>query len=80
MAYVPQQAWIRNATLKENITLGVQKEHGTLLYNRVVEACALKPDIRILPASDETEIGEKVKKVSGWTTQRNDVRTSLLIQ
>ena len=30
-------------------------------YRAVVEACALKPDIEILPAGDDTEIGEKVK-------------------
>lgn len=32
------------------------------LYRRVIHACALNPDIAILPAGDQTEIGEKVKK------------------
>ena len=61
VAYVPQQAWIRNATLKKNITLGNAKEDAQF-YGRVVEACALLPDIQILPGGDETEIGEKVRK------------------
>ena len=29
-------------------------------YEEVVEACALRPDIEILPDGDRTEIGEKV--------------------
>ena len=30
-------------------------------YNSVIEACALKPDLAMLPAGDQTEIGEKVQ-------------------
>ena len=40
--YVPQTSWILNATLKENILFG--KEFNQVLYERVIEACALKPD------------------------------------
>ena len=58
IAYVPQQAWIRNATLKDNITFG-QTTNETF-YKTVVEACALVPDLEILPNGDQTEIGEKV--------------------
>ena len=29
-------------------------------YNTAVEACALTPDLKQLPAGDQTEIGEKV--------------------
>lgn len=63
MAYVPQQAWIQNATLRENIMFG--QESREAWYQRVVEACALQPDLEILPAGDETEIGEKVSIHSG---------------
>ena len=57
-AYVAQQAWIQNATLKNNILFGssLNEDH----YKKVVEACALKSDFSILPAGDQTEIGEKV--------------------
>lgn len=58
VAYVPQQAWIQNATVQDNITFGREK-HKTW-YQRVLEACALLPDLDILPAGDTTEIGEKV--------------------
>jgi len=55
---VAQQAWIQNATLRDNILFG--KHYDAVRYNRVLEACALKPDLEILPAGDKTEIGEKV--------------------
>ena len=32
-------------------------------YKHVITACALDPDIEILPAGDMTEIGEKVRNV-----------------
>ena len=58
MAYVPQQAWIQNATLRDNILFG--KPHNLLMYDPVIECCALGPDLEILPGGDQTEIGEKV--------------------
>jgi ABC-type transport system involved in cytochrome bd biosynthesis fused ATPase/permease subunit len=58
IAYVPQQAWIQNATLRDNIVFGKSIDHVS--YQRVIEACALKPDLEMLPAGDQTEIGEKV--------------------
>lgn len=42
IAYVPQTAWILNATLKQNILFG--KNFDDALYNQVIEACALKAD------------------------------------
>ena len=58
IGYVAQQAWIQNVTLRDNITFG--KKFDPVKYDKVIEACALKPDIQILPAGDQTEIGEKV--------------------
>ena len=58
VAYVNQQAWIRNATLKDNILFN--KAFNVRRYRQVVEACALKPDLEMLPGGDMTEIGEKV--------------------
>lgn len=58
VAYIPQQAWIQNASLKDNILFGGERKESW--YHRVLEACALLPDLDILPAGDSTEIGEKV--------------------
>ncbi|KAM6957268.1 multidrug resistance-associated protein 1-like [Aplochiton taeniatus] len=68
VAYVPQQAWIQNSTLKENIVFGQESKESW--YHRVVEACALLPDLEILPAGDTTEIGEKGLNLSGGQKQR----------
>ncbi|XP_050076527.1 multidrug resistance-associated protein 1 isoform X6 [Anopheles maculipalpis] len=68
IAYVSQQAWIQNATLKDNILFG--KPMDQRRYNRVIEACALKPDIEMLPGGDMTEIGEKGINLSGGQKQR----------
>ena len=58
MSYVPQQAWIQNNTLRNNIVFG--KKFDERRYNRVLDACALRPDLKILSDGDMTEIGEKV--------------------
>ncbi|XP_016134577.1 multidrug resistance-associated protein 1-like isoform X2 [Sinocyclocheilus grahami] len=68
VAYVPQQAWIQNATLKDNILFG--RERKDRWYQKVLEACALLPDLEILPARDATEIGEKGLNLSGGQKQR----------
>lgn len=68
IAYVPQQAWIQNATLRDNILFG--RKYDRKRYNRVIDACALRADIDILSAGDETEIGEKGINLSGGQKQR----------
>lgn len=68
IAYVSQQAWIQNCTLQDNILFG--KTFNAKLYNKVISACALKPDIEMLPGGDQTEIGEKGINLSGGQKQR----------
>ncbi|XP_060581167.1 multidrug resistance-associated protein 1-like isoform X5 [Ruditapes philippinarum] len=68
IAYVSQQAWIQNATLQDNILFG--KSADVSQYRNVIEACALQPDLEIMPAGDQTEIGEKGINLSGGQKQR----------
>uniref|UniRef100_A0A8D0WLZ2 Multidrug resistance-associated protein 1 n=2 Tax=Sus scrofa TaxID=9823 RepID=A0A8D0WLZ2_PIG len=68
VAYVPQQAWIQNVSLRENILFGRQLQER--YYKAVIEACALLPDLEILPSGDRTEIGEKGVNLSGGQKQR----------
>jgi ABC-type multidrug transport system fused ATPase/permease subunit len=68
VSYAAQQAWIQNATLKENIIFGNKLDEEK--YKRVIEACALVTDFNILPAGDRTEIGEKGINLSGGQKQR----------
>lgn len=58
IAYIQQQPWIRNLSLRENIIFG--RKFDQILYDEVIEACALNKDIAMLPNGDFTEIGEKV--------------------
>ena len=62
ISYVPQQAWIQNETVRNNILFG--REMSQELYDRIVSACELDADLKILPSGDQTEIGEKVKNIS----------------
>eukprot|EP00741_Cyanophora_paradoxa_P004114 tig00000769_g3996.t1 len=68
VAYVPQQAWIMNATLRENVLFGLPYEEGR--YRAALAACALERDLTQLPAGDLTEIGEKGITLSGGQRQR----------
>uniref|UniRef100_A0A4W5R9U8 ATP-binding cassette, sub-family C (CFTR/MRP), member 3 n=1 Tax=Hucho hucho TaxID=62062 RepID=A0A4W5R9U8_9TELE len=68
VAYVPQQAWIQNATLRDNILFG--KAYNEQKYRSCLEACALTPDLEVLPGGDLTEIGEKGINLSGGQRQR----------
>ncbi|XP_035257042.1 canalicular multispecific organic anion transporter 1 [Anguilla anguilla] len=68
VAYVPQQAWIQNATLRDNILFGSALED--IRFQKVLDACALGPDLELLPGGDQTEIGEKGINLSGGQKQR----------
>ncbi|NWI30562.1 MRP6 protein, partial [Sula dactylatra] len=67
-AYVPQQAWIQNASVEDNILFG--KEMDETWFNRVIDACALQPDLESFPAGQKSEIGEKGINISGGQKQR----------
>ncbi|XP_037610524.1 canalicular multispecific organic anion transporter 2 isoform X1 [Sebastes umbrosus] len=75
VAYVPQQAWIQNATLRDNILFG--KPYNEQQYRCVLEACALTPDLEVLPGGDMTEIGEKGINLSGGQRQRVSLARAL---
>ncbi len=52
VAYVPQQAWLQNASIKENIIFS--SPWNPTRYQRVLEACSLLSDLQILEDGDET--------------------------
>ncbi|CAG0894697.1 unnamed protein product, partial [Darwinula stevensoni] len=68
VAYVSQEAWIRNAPIKDNILFG--KAYDEAFYLDIMSACALEEDLATFPAGDMTEIGEKGINLSGGQKQR----------
>ena len=74
-AFCPQYAWIQNTTVKENILFG--KEYDKNWYEAVVDACALRQDLDMLPYGDLTEIGERGITVSGGQKQRLNIARAI---
>ncbi|KAJ1663415.1 hypothetical protein EV178_005011 [Coemansia sp. RSA 1646] len=68
IAYIAQESWLRNSTIRENILFG--EPYDQERYEEVLRVCALKPDLRILVAGDMTEIGERGVTLSGGQKQR----------
>lgn len=55
--------FIQNSTLKDNIVYG--NPYDEEQYQRTLQVCALLPDIKVLPAGHDTEIGERGINLSG---------------
>ncbi|XP_067942038.1 ATP-binding cassette sub-family C member 2-like [Watersipora subatra] len=68
MALVAQEAFIVNASVKNNILIG--NEYNEELYSKVVDACALVENFGVLPNGDNSIIGEKGINISGGQKQR----------
>ncbi|XP_075997924.1 ATP-binding cassette sub-family C member 5 [Genypterus blacodes] len=75
LAYVAQQAWILNATLRDNILFG--QEYQEDRYQSVLSTCCLRPDLALLPNADYTEIGERGANLSGGQRQRISLARAL---
>lgn len=75
IAYVPQQPWIMNATLRDNIIFGLKWD--PIFYDQVLETCCLKPDLKIFSDGDLTEIGERGINLSGGQKARISIARAL---
>ncbi|KAJ8047247.1 Multidrug resistance-associated protein 5 [Holothuria leucospilota] len=75
MALSSQKAWILNASLQDNVILG--RKMNCQRYHKIVAASGLDPDIVMLPAGDQTEIGEKGINISGGQQQRVSIARAL---
>ncbi|KAJ7824278.1 multidrug resistance-associated ABC transporter [Mycena leptocephala] len=67
-AYVPQAAWLQNASIKDNILFNLPYYEER--YKLTLEVCALVSDLDILEDGDESEIGERGVNLSGGQKAR----------
>ncbi|EJK45519.1 hypothetical protein THAOC_35867, partial [Thalassiosira oceanica] len=82
VAYASQTPFVLSATVRQNILFGSPFDEDR--YERVLDACCLRPDLLQFPAGDLTEIGERGVTMSGGQRQRVsvaravDIRSGLL--
>ncbi|PKC06558.1 hypothetical protein RhiirA5_482489 [Rhizophagus irregularis] len=67
VALVSQQAWLLNATIRENILFGLPLDEQR--YSQVITMTTLDKDLEIFQDGDLTEIGEKGITLSGGRTR-----------
>ncbi|EEC14108.1 ABC transporter, putative, partial [Ixodes scapularis] len=75
IAIATQQAWIFNATIRDNILFGLPYLKSR--YDAVLDACCLLPDLAQFTSSDLTEIGERGVTLSGGQRQRISLARAL---
>ncbi|KAK4171731.1 putative ATP-dependent bile acid permease [Triangularia setosa] len=68
VAFCAQEAWLTNNTVRNNILFGQPLNEER--YKAVLQACALEPDLKLLPRSDLTSVGEGGVSLSGGQKQR----------
>uniref|UniRef100_A0A671USD4 Multidrug resistance-associated protein 4-like n=1 Tax=Sparus aurata TaxID=8175 RepID=A0A671USD4_SPAAU len=68
LTYSAQQPWVFPGTIRSNILFG--RELNSKKYKRVIEACALKKDMELLPDGDLTLIGDRGATLSGGQKAR----------
>ena len=68
ISYVPQEAWLLNMSLRDNIIFG--SDFNETRYHQVIKVCALERDLKLMADGDKTEIGERGINLSGGQRQR----------
>lgn len=68
VAYVSQQAWIMNDTIRNNIVFGLAFDERR--YREALKVTQLLQDLDGFPSGDQTEIGERGVNLSGGQRQR----------
>ena len=67
-ALLPQNTWLLNTTVKDNILFG--RPYKEKRYIKSIQACDIQNDIEMLPDGNETEVGERGVLLSGGQRQR----------
>jgi ABC-type multidrug transport system fused ATPase/permease subunit len=75
VAYCAQQAWLVNASIKDNIVFA--SPWDSQRYKDVIAACSLQRDLEIFDSGDRTLVGEKGVTLSGGQKQRISLARAL---
>lgn len=76
MAYVAQESWVQNETIRSNITFGAE-EIDEARYAKVIHQCCLERDLELFAAGDRTEVGERGQNLSGGQKARISLARAL---
>ena len=68
VAYAPQDPWIMDGTIKENVLLGL--EYNAELYKTVIDSCGLNVDLGQLRDGENTIVGDRGVQLSGGQRAR----------
>lgn len=68
VSYSSEEAWLVNDSVRNNILFGEPYEAER--YAKVVQVCALQPDLARMPAADRTLVGENGASLSGGQKTR----------
>ena len=68
ISIAPQEAWIFEGSIRENILMGTKYDEK--LYQQVTKAACLIADFNILPNGDQTLVGDKGVTLSGGQRAR----------
>lgn len=67
-SFAEQKAWIESKTIRDVILFGLP--YNEERYELTIKSCQLTRDLEILPAGDQTELGEKGINLSGGQKAR----------
>ncbi|WWC65952.1 uncharacterized protein I303_108574 [Kwoniella dejecticola CBS 10117] len=71
VGYAPQSAWIRSASILDNITFSTDIKNVDMdRLEETIDACGLRPDIEALTSGILTQVGERGVTLSGGQSQR----------
>ncbi|CAI6363623.1 unnamed protein product [Macrosiphum euphorbiae] len=68
VSYAPQEPWIFSGTVQQNILFGSQMDKKR--FQKIIDVCALKSDLKQFPLGDETIVGERGITLSGGQRAR----------
>ncbi|SNX81770.1 related to multidrug resistance protein [Melanopsichium pennsylvanicum] len=68
VSYCSQTSWLETLSIRDNIVFGQYFDQNR--YNKVIDCCCLKLDLKTFPDGDQTEIGENGVSLSGGQKAR----------